>query len=104
MRLEAIQQLDLEAAVQAQRRYWRRVRPADVDVFDFSSLSEAATYIAEALDGHFREVRSHSWKMWCQSSITAGGGKLIKWILPSRASRAGPVPGGTTYEAWAHRE
>ena len=41
--------LGLVAAARAQRRYWRHVRPEDVDVLCFASIRDSAEGNAEAL-------------------------------------------------------
>ena len=99
--------LKLQDAATQQRRFWRRLRPEDVDIIDFRPLIDAAEGVADVLEKRYRDQKSKAWERWCQGSLAAGGRQVIRWIkAPERGLQAPnhEAPGrklARIHEEWA---
>ena len=65
--------LELREAATTQRKFWRQLRPEDVDLFNFDDLIQGAEGTAEASENRYKDVKSKAWAHWCQGSLAAGG-------------------------------
>ena len=81
--------LKLKEAARHQRRFWRQLKPDDIDYIELQPLIEAAQGIAEALEKRYKEQSSKAWARWCQSSLATGGKAVIRWMkAPERGLQA----------------
>ena len=72
--------LKLQEAANQQRRFWRQLRPDDIELIDLQPMVDAAKGIAEVLEKRYRDQSSKAWDRWCQSSLTTGGRAVIRWL------------------------
>ena len=79
--------LKLQDAARMQRRYWKHLRPEDVDYIDLQPMIDAATEIAEVLEQRYRDQKSKAWERWCQSSLATGGRQVVRWIKATEGSK-----------------
>ena len=72
--------VSIQLAARTQRRFWRRVRPADLQYVDVEPLRLAAESIANQLDRRHQQIHSRGWQRWCRTSVTHGGSAVIQWV------------------------
>ena len=71
--------LKIIEAARVQRRFWRKVTVADLQLISIEGLSQAAADIAEQFERRHRQVTSKGWQRWCRVSVAAGGSAVIRW-------------------------
>ena len=92
----------LRHAASAQRTYWRKVRPEDVELLQLDELVASAEAVASELEKRYKGTQSVSWTKWCQSSLAHWGSQGDLVALTTRAQSPICTTGGACHEDPAH--